>query len=78
MAADRPAHEADDDEIEITPEMISAGVSALPLFELEVLGSLTEDRLVSRVYRAMEEARPRPPSRRAHIGTKSTRARRSL
>lgn len=45
------------DEIEITPEMVSAGVSALPLFESEALGSLTEDCLVSEVYLAMEAAR---------------------
>lgn len=40
-------------EIEVTPAMIAAGIAALPFLEPTAIGSLTEETLVSRVYRAM-------------------------
>ena len=43
----------------ITPNMIAAGVAALPFFEPAVLGTMTEENLVREVYRAMEAARIR-------------------
>jgi hypothetical protein len=43
-----------DDEIEITQEMIAAGVQALPFMDFSAIGSMTEETLVSRVFRAME------------------------
>jgi hypothetical protein len=53
MSPDRPALEP---EIEVTPEMIDAGVSAWALFE----AGDRSDWLVSEIYRAMEVAKLHP------------------
>jgi|SRR5260370_617948 len=45
------------DEIEITYEMVRAGISVLPFTIGEGLPNSTEETLVSEVYRAMEEER---------------------
>lgn len=58
MRVDRPTLESE--EIEITPEMIGAGVSALPMFAPSEIAPWTEERLVSEVYRAMRSREPRP------------------
>lgn len=49
---DLPVISASRDEIEITPEMIEAGIRAANLITYE-FGSTREGKLVSRVYRAM-------------------------
>ena len=46
--------------IEITPEMIGAGVSALPMLSPLEIAPWTEERLVSEVYRAMRSCEPHP------------------
>jgi hypothetical protein len=53
------------DEIKVTRKMIAAGVQALPFIDSSAIGSMTEETLVSRVYRAMEAEfrRGRSPSR---------------
>jgi hypothetical protein len=40
-------------EIEITPEMIAAGIAALPFIDPAEIGSMSEETLVCRVYLAM-------------------------
>ena len=45
----------DGEEIEITTEMVAAGVQALPFLEASAIGSMTEETLVCQVYRAMVE-----------------------
>jgi hypothetical protein len=45
------------EETEITTEMIAAGVSALPFMAPEAIGRMTEERLVSEVFLAMDRAR---------------------
>jgi hypothetical protein len=47
--------------IEITPRMIAAGIATLPFLSVSAIGSLTEEMLVSRVYRAMREFAPDRP-----------------
>ncbi len=46
------------DQIEITPEMIAAGIATLPLTALSETGPLSEETLVSQVYRAMYKHAP--------------------
>jgi hypothetical protein len=48
-------NDAAEDRIEVTPEMISAGIAALE----EAKGSYAEAQLVERVYIAMRAAAPR-------------------
>lgn len=47
------------DEIDITREMIAAGVHIVHFIGPSELGSMTEENLVSAVYRAMGEERRR-------------------
>jgi len=46
------------DQIEITPEMIAAGIAAMPFTALSESGPLSEETLVSQVYRAMYKHAP--------------------
>jgi hypothetical protein len=61
MATDRPARETDAEncEIEITPEMIEAGEQELMSFDRRFEA---EEDLVIRIYRSMESARYLPKS----------------
>ena len=71
---DRPALES---EIEVTPEMIVAGVEAADLISYE-WGETPEVTLVSRVFRAMDAVRSDSPPRRARSERKARRGKRSL
>lgn len=57
MAEDKSA-DAPAKEIEITPEMIEAGVAQLLLGDFEALSEETARDLVLEIYRAMREVRP--------------------
>ena len=53
--ADRPAHETEaEDTIEITPEMIEAGIDEYALFDFHDPG----EWVVSAIYRAMAKKAP--------------------
>lgn len=60
MSRDRPL--LDSDEIEITPEMIAAGASAVlrSLESAQLYPPMTEEKLATVVFREMLAARPRP------------------
>jgi hypothetical protein len=55
--ADRPTTS----DVEITHDMIAAGVAALPFIDPVEIGSMSEETLVCRVYQAMRSrAKTRP------------------
>lgn len=61
MAGARELEKAEKPQVEITDDMIAAGVGALPFIESSALGSLSEETVVSRVFQAMHAASLRRP-----------------